>query len=146
MEEHQQKTIEAIEKTVNSSVKEITQKVIDRTPVGDPSLWKYPAPKDYHPGTLKASWEINTTNSARDVVTGRFKKQNLTTGNENSAQQWQGIKLNLNTTPKVTITNRQPYAYRVEYGWSTQAPAGMLRITLQEYSNIVDAKARENKV
>lgn len=32
----------------------------------------------------------------------------------------------------VTIVSRLPYIYRLEYGWSQQAPDGMVRLTLQE--------------
>ena len=146
MEEHQKKSLEACEKAINSTVREMVEKIIERTPVGDPSLWRYKAPADYTPGTLKASWEINTTNSARDVNTGRFKKMSSTDGSESTAQQWAGIKLNTNTNPSITIVNRQPYAWRVEYGsWSTQAPAGMMRVTVKEYAPLLEKYARDNK-
>ncbi len=147
MKEHQQKSLEACERTVNSTVREMVQKIIDRTPVGDPSLWHYPAPKGYKPGTLQASWEINNTNSSRSATTGRFKKQGQSSVSSNTAEQWEGIKLGLNTTPTITIANRQPYAWRVEYGsWSTQAPAGMMRITIAEYVSILERNARQNKL
>lgn len=35
------------------------------------------------------------------------------------------------------LTNNQPYIRRLEYGWSMQAPAGMVRITVAEFQNIV---------
>lgn len=34
----------------------------------------------------------------------------------------------------IYLTNSLPYARRLEYGWSKQAPAGMVRITLADYS------------
>ncbi len=40
--------------------------------------------------------------------------------------------------PKViTITNDQPYAQRVENGWSTQAPTGMMRKGLLEFPDLL---------
>ena len=75
--------------------------IIRYTPVGDPSLWQYKAPKGYSPGTLKKSWKINF--GPKDI----------------------------------TITNDQPYAQRVENGWSTQAPTGMMRKALLEFPAIV---------
>lgn len=147
MESQQKKSLEACEKTINSTVREMVERIIERTPLGDPSLWHYPAPKNYKPGTLKASWEINTNNSARDFKTGRYKRMLQSTSGASIAQQWQGIKLNINTTPTITIVNRQPYAWRVEYGsWSTQAPQGMMRITIQEYKTILESYARKNKL
>lgn len=32
----------------------------------------------------------------------------------------------------IWITNHLPYAVRLEYGWSQQAPAGMVRVTIAE--------------
>lgn len=34
----------------------------------------------------------------------------------------------------ITLTNSMPYARRLEYGWSKQAPGGMVRVTVLEYS------------
>jgi len=75
--------------------------VQDRTPVGDPSLWKYPAHKDYVPGSLRAAWQLDSF-SDREVV-----------------------------------HNDLPYAQRVEYGWSTQAPQGMMRLTIKDFPSII---------
>ena len=84
--------------------------VINYTPVGDPSLWKYPAPPDYKPGTLKASWSLEMKNNI------------------------------------ATISNSQPYAERVEYGWSTQAPNGMLRRAIAQYPKILEQSAVRHKL
>ncbi|MCK5132697.1 MAG: HK97 gp10 family phage protein [Candidatus Sabulitectum sp.] len=35
------------------------------------------------------------------------------------------------------LTNKLPYIRRLEYGWSQQAPAGMVRITVAEFQGIV---------
>ncbi|MDP3835030.1 MAG: HK97 gp10 family phage protein [Hydrogenophaga sp.] len=40
------------------------------------------------------------------------------------------------------ISNNLPYARRLEYGYSGQAPAGMVRITVLEFQRFVDAAAR----
>lgn len=37
---------------------EFKKRVENRTPVGDPTLWNWPAHKDYKPGTLRASWTM----------------------------------------------------------------------------------------
>lgn len=36
----------------------------------------------------------------------------------------------------IYLTNSLPYAQRLEYGWSKQAPGGMVRITLAEMQGI----------
>lgn len=43
------------------------------------------------------------------------------------------------------IHNNLPYARRLEYGYSDKAPAGMVRITLAEFSGIVDQAAKGAK-
>lgn len=95
-----------VNKVQVEAAKEVLDRVEKRTPVGDPSLWKSPAPPGYVPGSLRASWTL-TFNQVTP----------------------------LNVT--ATLENSQPYAERVEYGWSTQAPEGMLRITIKEWSDII---------
>lgn len=43
----------------------------------------------------------------------------------------------------VYITNSLPYARRLEYGWSQQAPGGMVRITVANYSEYIANAVRE---
>lgn len=38
----------------------------------------------------------------------------------------------------IFIVNNLPYAQRLEYGWSKQAPAGCVRVTVAEFQSIVD--------
>ncbi|WP_256203847.1 MULTISPECIES: hypothetical protein [unclassified Pseudomonas] len=42
--------------------------------------------------------------------------------------------------------NNLPYAIPLEYGHSTQAPAGMVRVTLANFQHIVDEAIRNNSV
>lgn len=94
------------------AAKELIKRIQERTPIGRPELWKYPAPKGYSPGTLRASWEME-------------------------GEEFRSAQI-------ITIYNTQPYAERVEYGWSTQAPYGMLRISLLEWSSIIN-KTKQRK-
>ena len=43
------------------------------------------------------------------------------------------------------LANSLPYAVRLENGWSKQAPAGMVRITVQEFQQYVTKAANEVK-
>lgn len=40
------------------------------------------------------------------------------------------------------ISNGLPYAQRLEYGWSKQAPAGMVRVTVAEFDGLVSGAVR----
>lgn len=44
------------EKIFKQATQELYKKIVDRTPIGKPELWKFPAHKGYVPGTLKKSW------------------------------------------------------------------------------------------
>lgn len=41
------------------------------------------------------------------------------------------------------MTNNLPYAERLEYGWSGQAPQGVVRVTLGEYSQFIEMAAKK---
>jgi hypothetical protein len=97
-------------KIIREASKILYNNIVDRTPVGDPSLWNWPAHAGYTPGTLKASWTIT------------------------------------DNTGEIVIENLQPYAYRVETGYSTQAPSGMMRISVKEFGSILDEVKRKHKV
>lgn len=97
------------EKVLKDVATQLYAKIIQYTPVGDPSLWKYEAPKGYHPGTLKKSWEI----AFQPTV--------------------------------VTIKNDQPYAQRVENGWSSQAPYGMMRLGIADFPELLAQAAQRYK-
>ncbi len=43
----------------------------------------------------------------------------------------------------IYISNNLPYARTLEYGHSKQAPQGMVRLTVAEFSSIVDKAANE---
>jgi hypothetical protein len=41
------------------------------------------------------------------------------------------------------FTNSLPYAERLEYGWSEQAPAGMVRVSVASWQSIVEDEIRK---
>lgn len=45
----------------------------------------------------------------------------------------------------IWLTNSLPYAKRLEDGWSKQAPAGMVRLTVQNYSQALAKAVRSIK-
>ena len=134
MRKHQQTILNAASRVVNATIIDMFSKIVDRTPVGNPSLWSYPAPTGYNPGTLKASWAIDyNTNGAIRNEKGQFASFS---GIGNAG----GVKFTVtgNYRQDAIIYNTQPYAQRVETGWSTQAPQGMMRITIKEYESILN--------
>lgn len=49
--------------------------------------------------------------------------------------------LNLKAGDTIYLVNNLAYARKLEYGWSKQAPSGMVRISVQEYGAIVKQAA-----
>lgn len=72
-------------------------------------------------GAYRASWRISF-NVARTDVTAPGTPENPRRG---AAFRWPaGFKLG----DTVIISNAQPYAELIEYGWSNQAPLGVMRV------------------
>ncbi|MDH4432935.1 hypothetical protein QEP21_21635, partial [Pseudomonas shirazica] len=66
-------------------------------------------------------------------------------GNETIAQlEAQVAALTIGQT--AYIVNNLIYAVPLEYGHSTQAPKGMVRVTLDRFQGIVDEAIRNNRV
>lgn len=111
--------------------------VIKGTPVGNPDLWlvelpdgtygDYIAnrgyPEGYTGGTARASW--NLTNGAPNYEpTGKIDKAGETANNvirELGSMAYTGV---------YTLASGLPYIERLEDGWSTQAPAGMVKTSV----------------
>ncbi len=135
-------SLKATEKAINGSVFDLYKLLIDRTVVGDPPLWKSPAPSNYTPGKLKNSWRISFTGQVRDEPTGKFvSAQNI------ADMHGMTLKVNGQGTTKAMIWNPQPYLERIEYeSWSTQAPSGFIRLSLLEFNHLVDSNVSKYKV
>ena len=54
-----------------------------------------------------------------------------------------GAVAGMNAGDVIYMANNLPYAQRLEDGWSQQAPAGMVRLTVQRYQPIAEAVIRQ---
>lgn len=78
-------------------------------------------------GSFRASWRVSF-NEAREDVTNRDTPANPIRG---ASFRWpKGFKLGYT----VIISNNQPYAERLENGWSNQAPVGVLKLAIASVS------------
>lgn len=116
---------------------EVLTKVVMRTPVGNPSLWKSKPPAGYVGGRLRANWHATFGAPSFQVTAERDPAGTATimrgTSTINRAYGDHDIY----------ITNSLPYAIPVEYGHSKQAPVGMVRITVAEFQTYVDNAVRQ---
>lgn len=46
---------------------------------------------------------------------------------------------------ELTLTNNLPYAQRLEYGWSKQAPVGMVRVNIARFNTLLAEEAAKVK-
>lgn len=119
---------------VRKVVLDLGTRVVMRSPVGNPSLWKHPAPKGYVGGHFRANWQYGLDSAPGNTLPGTDK-----TGSKAVARFREG-------PPQKSyghvhyIVNNLPYASRLETGWSKQAPAGMVGVTCREFQALM-AKA-----
>lgn len=109
-----------------------------KTPVGDPTQWKEPAPPGYVGGRARGSWqyakggpvtvEPGTIDPSGQASIGRVAA-GVATGDAADAHY---------------ITSSVPYMRPLEYeGWSKQAPEGMVRLTVLEFSRFIQKAVKE---
>jgi len=87
------------------------------------------------------------------VLTGRFRGNwqcGVGTINDNASEAPHSDSLGRTVAklPEWTVgktiwlTNSLPYSYRLEHGWSQQAPSGMVKLTVQNYATALTEAAR----
>lgn len=109
------------EKVVRGTLIDLAQKVIVRSPVDT--------------GRFRNNWNssINTPNSATTTTADA-------SGSKAKSQAVNTIKkMDMGST--FYMTNNLPYAKRLEFGYSDQAPNGMVRITVAEFQNAINREA-----
>ncbi len=98
------------------------------------------AGQGYVGGRFRGNWQFSIDSPA----TGELDVVDRS-GNETIAQlKAQVAALTIGQT--AYIVNNLPYAVPLEYGHSTQAPRGMVRVTLDRFQGIVEEAIRNNKV
>lgn len=116
-----------IDTKVRAATVGVFSSVIRMTPVGNPDLWQNTesAPEGYVGGRARGNWQC-------------------TIGSPANGDNWQSNSegATIATVPqhagaKVYLTNNLPYIQKLEYGHSTQAPAGMVRISIDRFEGLM---------
>lgn len=118
------------------SAESLLNSVVEKSPVGNPDLWKAPPPPGYSGGHFRANWNVSFGSLDASVSAEK--------DTDGAATISKGSKTltNYSLGDKIFITNSLPYAHRLEYdAWSTQAPVGMVRISAAEFESYVRAQA-----
>lgn len=119
---------------------EIGRRLVERSPVGDPSTWKEP---NWHKGTYKPGYFINNWQVGIDV-----KPSGVIKGVDPSGTRSLERLKRLGRWPaghKFYFVNNVPYARAIEYGWSKQAPQGVVGLVRREFQQIVKEVEAQNR-
>jgi hypothetical protein len=115
-------------------------RLVRRTPVGNPSLWRSKPPKGYVGGRLRANWTASQGVPNLTVTLTRDRSGQTTISRGLAVIQA------ADGEHSIYLMNSLPYVREIEYeGHSAQAPAGMVRITVTEFQTMVDAAVRSLK-
>jgi hypothetical protein len=126
-----EKTQQRADEVVGLVVAKIAQRLDARSPVGDASYWKHPAPKGYVGGRFRGNWQLGVA-VVPSGETGRIDPGGGST-----------VSAIISEIPTKAaglvyyLANNVPYAQRIEEGWSRQAPTGLVGLTVTEFQPIV---------
>jgi hypothetical protein len=127
---------EEAERVVRGSLYSLANAIVMGTPVGNPALWKNKnPPKGYIGGTLRGAWNASINTPDTTQKNSKDKSGQSTLGDISVTID----SLEMGTT--FYLTNPQPYAIRVEQGWSNQRPQGMVGVALTQAQQILDKMA-----
>lgn len=105
---------------------ELLSRIIDKNPVGNPDLWKGPAPKGYVGGRSRSNWQVSTFEPPSSSVAGIDPS-----GGTALAAGLAGLA-SARPFGTIWIFNNVGYITALEEGHSRQAPAGMVGVSLAE--------------
>ena len=90
-------------------------------------------------GRFRMNWMVSGGTPATRTTDATDKSGNIAIGNATSfvlkAADWH----------EFTLTNNLPYAQRLEYGWSKQAPQGMVRTNISRFQQLINEEANKVK-
>jgi len=130
-------TKDTMRKTVAQAASQLYKEIVDRTPYGRPELWKMKAPAGYEPGQLQDNWEISFGGAFHKArAKGNF------TGKNAAMSESKSYKLG----DTITIRNETEYAERIEYGYSSQAPQGMVRVSKMMFNQFLNTATKSNRI
>ena len=133
MQKFTKKTTGNIELAIKSIVRDVAETIIEMSPVGDATAWKNPPPVGYTGGRFRGNWDYGfnaAPNTEYDIID---KSGSASRGRIDAKIIGKKMAGNVHF-----IANNLPYAQRLEDGWSNQAPAGMVSLTVIKWQSIVN--------
>lgn len=133
------KTGRKLDDVARDVVINIGKSVVEMSPVGDPDLWATKPPPGYVGGRFRANWQHGFGSTASGTLneidaSGGVSLANIQSGVDSNPAA--GVHF---------ISNNLPYAQRLENGYSSQAPAGMVGLTVIKFKDIVNISVQKVK-
>ena len=122
-----EKWTEETQKRVTLAVRKIALDVFERIILKSP----------VDTGRFRGNWQVQIGS----IPTGTLEIDDKS--GQVTVAKAQAEVLGVKAGDTIYLINNLPYARRLEYGWSNQAPEGMVRTTVAEYQPIVDKVVRE---
>lgn len=119
---------------VRKIVLDVGTSIVMRSPVGDPDLWKHPAPKGYTGGRFRANWQYGNYSGGGIPMT---MLDEVDPSGQASVSRISSSVPERAAGMVHVLVNNLPYAMRLETGWSTQAPGGMVGLAVREFQDTV---------
>jgi hypothetical protein len=110
------------ERVIRGTLFGVASRIIKRSPVDT--------------GRFRNNWQASVNSPAVGVTSATDK-----TGNA-AVQESSALINNFQIGATFYLTNNLPYANRLEYGWSKQAPSGMVRRTVAEIEQRIKEAAK----
>lgn len=128
------------ETVVSKTVLAVGTSLVMKSPVGDPTLWKQKPPPGYVGGRFRANWQYGFNVPQSGVTDGIDADGGATIGT-------MGERIKVAGSDGIHyIVNNLPYANALEYGnHSSQAPNGMVGITVTEFEDYVTKAVSESQ-
>ena len=90
-------------------------------------------------GRFRMNWMASGSAPSSGTTDATDKSGNIAIGNATS------FVLKDTDWREFTLANNLPYAQRLEYGWSQQAPAGMVRTNVSRFQQLINEEANKVK-
>ena len=111
------------EKVVRAVALDVTYSVVDMSPVDT--------------GRFKNNWNVNVSSI------DRMTRDTTDASGAASKARADSALLSFTIGQNIYISNSLPYAQRLEDGYSGQAPAGMVKVTLTKYQTFIKNAVRK---
>ena len=105
---------------------ECLRRIVMKNPVGNVALWKHPV-MGYVGGRSRGNWYVSM-----GVPYGSYDWDVRDAGGGATIERGASVLATWDGVAVIFITNHLPYIVALEYGHSTQAPYGMVGVTMGE--------------